>query len=115
MTTKTIATALIASFAALVAASGSADAHQRWRYDYSNREARQSALISEGRRAGTLTNHEVSMLRREQARISHLRRAFSMDRRLTWNERQTLRYAQDAATQHIFHERNDREGRRTWW
>jgi hypothetical protein len=114
MKTKVIATALIASIGALVGASGSADANQRWRYEYSKREVRQSALISQGRRAGTLTHHEVFMLRREQARIANLRRAFSRDGHLNWSERQTIRFAQDAATQHIIHERNDREGRR-WW
>jgi hypothetical protein len=114
MRTKVIATALIASIGALVAASGSADAHQRWRYDYSKREARQSALISQGVHNGTLTNHEVFMLRREHVRIARLRKAFGMDGHLNWRERQAIRYAQDAATQHIMHERNDREGRRVW-
>jgi hypothetical protein len=113
MIAKHIAAALAATIAALAAAAP-ADAHQNWRYDINKRMARQSHLISQGAHDGSLTRSEVFMLRREQARIGHLRRAFAMDGRLNWRERQALRYVQDAATQHINHERHDREARR-WW
>ena len=115
MKTKLIATALIASIGTLVAATGSASAHQRWRYAIDKREATQHQLIRQGRHSGALTWRETVMLRREQIRIARMEHAFRADGHLSWNERQAIRFAQDAASQHIYHERNDREVRRWWW
>ncbi len=66
-------------------------------------------LIHEGRANGTLTSGEFQTLRREQFRIARAKRAFLADGRLDWNERQTLRYAQDVANTRIFQERNDHQ------
>jgi hypothetical protein len=115
MKTKLISAALLSSFGTLVAASGTADASERWRYEVDARQARHMELIREGRANGTLTSSEFQMLRHEQFRIGRAKRAFLADGRLDWNERQTLRYAQDAANTHIFQERNDHQKSRRWW
>jgi hypothetical protein len=114
MQTKLIAAALLLSTLGSVTLATSADAHQRWRYAVDKREAKQHYLIHQGRRSGALTWRETVMLRREQVRIARMERAFRADGHLSWSERQALRYAQDAASSHIFHERNDREGRHYW-
>ena len=114
MQTKLIAAALLLSTFGMTAVSTTASAHERWRYSGEKREAKQQFLIHQGRRSGALTWRETVMLRREQMRIARMEHAFRSDGHLSWSERQALRYAQDAASNHIFHERNDREGRRYW-
>jgi hypothetical protein len=115
MQTKLIAAALLLSTLATATFATTASAHERWRYAVEKREAKQHHLIYQGRRSGALTWRETVMLRREQIRIARMERAFRADGHLSWSERQALRYAQDAASTHIFHERNDRGGRRYYW
>ncbi len=115
MKTKLIAAALLTSISTLVTAAGPANAADRWRYEVDARQARHMELIREGRANGTLTSGEFQTLRHEQFRIARAKRAFLADGRLNWNERQTLRYAQDAANTHIFSERNDHQKSRRWW
>ncbi len=114
MKTKLIAVALFAQVSALTGAAGSADASERWRYEIDARQARQMQLISEGRDKGMLTWRETRSLRGEQFRIANMKRVALNDGRLDWTERQSIRFAQDAANEHIFTERNDGE-RRRWW
>ena len=114
MKTKLIVTALFAQVAALTGAAATADAAERWRYEIDARQNRHLELISEGRVNGMLTWRETRQLRGEQFRISNMKRVALADGRLDWTERQSIRYAQDAANEHIFAERNDGE-RRRWW
>lgn len=114
MTPKLIASAILFATLAVTATASTASAADRWRYEVDKRQAKQHQLIHEGRHAGKLTWREALLLRREQARIARMERAFRADGRLSWSERQSLRFAQDAATQHIFQERNDAQHRRYW-
>ena len=114
MKTKLMATALFTQVAALTGAAATADASERWRYEIDARQNRHMELISEGRVNGMLTWRETRTLRGEQFRISNMKRVALADGRLDWTERQSIRYAQDAANEHIFAERNDGE-RRRWW
>ena len=115
MKTKMLVAALLSTIGTLSAASGSANAADRWRYEVDARQARHMELIREGRANGTLTWGEFQTLRHEQFRIARAKRAFLADGRLDWNERQTLRYAQDVANTRIFQERNDHQKSRRWW
>lgn len=115
MKAKIIAAAVLLSTLGATAQSSTASAAERWRYEVDKRQTKQHQLIHEGRRAGNLTWREALLLRREQARIARMERAFRADGHLSWNERQTLRFAQDSATNHIFHEHNDPQHRRHWW
>jgi hypothetical protein len=115
MQTKWIAAAILLSTLGVTMQASTASAHERWRYAVEKREARHHALIRQGRHSGALTWRETVLLRREQIRIARMEHAFRSDGRLSWNERQALRFAQDAAANHIFHERNDREHRRHYW
>jgi hypothetical protein len=114
MQTKLIATAALLSTIAAATLVAPASAGERWRYETDKRQAKQHQLIREGRHSGALTWRETFMLRREQVRIARMERAFRSDGHLSWTERQSLRYAQDAATTHIFQERNDHQNRRYW-
>lgn len=114
MQSKWIATAALFSTIAAASLASPASAGERWRYETDKRQAKQHQLIREGRHSGALTWRETFMLRREQVRIARMERAFRANGHLSWSERQSLRYAQDAATAHIFHERNDGQGRRYW-
>lgn len=113
-TTKSVISALGLTIVAAGLAASSASAAERWRYEADKRQARQHDLIREGRQMGTLTWFETMKLRREQVRIARMERAFRADGHLSWQERQTLRYAQDNATQHIFEHRNNARVRRYW-
>ena len=90
-------------------------AHENWRYEIGKRQSRHMELIREGRENGTLTWGEYRRLTSEQARISRLQRVYLADGHLDGNERQSLRYALDAAKEHIFSARNDADHRRRWW
>ena len=114
MKIKLIAASMLTTYAALFAASGSASAHERWRYEIDKRQARHMELIREGRQLGMLTWNEVRQLRGEQFRIKRKTRAALADGTLDWTERQSIRYAQDAANTHIFQQRNDGERRWSW-
>lgn len=114
MTAKLIAAALLTT-TTLVATATTASAGERWRYEVEDRQARHMELIEEGLHQGTLTRGEYRSLRREQFRISRMKRSFLADGDLSWNEKQSLRYAQDAANNHIFQERNDHEKSRRWY
>lgn len=115
MTSKWIAAAVLLSTLTGTAVTSTASAAERWRYEVDKRQAKQHDLIREGRRDGRITWRESYLLRREQMRIARMERAFRADGRLSWSERQALRHAQDAATAHIFHERNDAQSRRHYW
>ena len=115
MTSKWIAAAVLFSTLAGTAATSTASAAERWRYEVDKRQAKQHELIREGRRDGRITWRESYLLRREQLRIARMERAFRADGHLSWRERQILRNAQDAATAHIFQERNDGQNRRHYW
>ena len=114
MTKTLIASALITSFAALALTSGGAAARENWRYEIDKRQIRHHQLIAEGRESGVLTWREAKRLRGEQIRIARMKNQFLADGDLDWNERQALRFAQDAANQHIFEARNNAD-RRRWW
>lgn len=114
MMIKLIATTALLSTLGLTMLSSTASAGERWRYEVEKRQVRQHELIHQGRHAGSITWREAHLLRREQARIARMERAFRADGHLSWSERQALRYAQDSATAHIFRERNDGQHRRYW-
>jgi hypothetical protein len=114
MQTKLIAAAVLLSTLAMTTLATSASAHERWRYAVDKREAKHHQLIHQGRHSGALTWRETVKLHREQVRIARMEHAFRADGHLSWSERQALRYAQDAASNHIFQERNDRQGRHYW-
>lgn len=114
MNSKLIATTVLLSTLGLTSLASTASAAERWRYEVDKRQARQHQLIHQGRHAGSITWREAYLLRREQARIARMERAFRADGHLSWSERQALRFAQDSATAHIFHERNDGQHRRYW-
>lgn len=115
MNTKWIASAVLFATLAMTAQSSTASAAERWRYEVDKRQAKQHQLIHQGRHSGALTWREALKLRREQIRIARMERAFRADGRLDASERQALRYAQDAATAHIFQERNDGQRRHHYW
>ncbi len=115
MQTKLIAAAVLVAAMGTTLAASTASAGERWRYAVEKREARHLQLIHQGRHSGALTWREAVKLRREQMRIARMERAFRADGHLSWSERQALRYSQDAAANHIFRERNDRQNRRHYW
>lgn len=114
MIAKTPLYALTSMFLALAASSDHAEAREQWRYEVDKRQARHFELIAEGADNGMLTRREVRRLRGEQMRIARMKRAFLADGGLDWPESQTLRYAQDAANEHIFRARNNEDRRRHW-
>lgn len=114
MTKPLTAAALITSLASVLATTGAAEAREQWRYEIDKRQARHHELIQEGRDTGTLTWREARRLTVEQVRIARMKTQFLADGHLDWNERQALRFAQDAANQHIFEARNNAD-RRRWW
>lgn len=115
MKTKLIAAALISSFGTLVAASGSAGASERWRYEFEKRQARHYELIREGRHDGTITWGEGHRLHREVVRVAGIARSYRADGYLDRSERQELSFAQDGLSQLIFQERNDHQKSPRWW
>lgn len=114
MLTARFATALFATIGISVVSAGQASAREQWRYEIDKRQARHLELIAEGRDGGMLTGREARRLRSEQIRIARMKNQFLADGDLDWNERQALRFAQDAANEHIFEARNNTE-RRRWW
>ena len=97
-----IATALIASTAAVSAAS------------IDDRQDYQASRIERGRQSGKITWTEGLKLRAEQRRIANKEAAFRSDGYLSKSERRTLRYMQNDASEHIADEKNDAR-RRAWW
>jgi hypothetical protein len=97
-----IATALIASTAAVSAAS------------IDDRQDYQASRIEQGRKTGKITWTEGLKLRAEQRRISNKEAAFRSDGYLSKSERRKIRYMQNDASEHIADEKSDAR-RRAWW
>ena len=106
--TTTIALGVLIAGTTLAAAYGSStpgidatQANQRWR-------------IEQGRRDGSLTPAEYRRLLDEQRRIEMMESQAKADGHVSHAERERIRRAQDAASQHIYQERHDSERRRGW-
>jgi len=97
-----IATALIASTAAVSAAS------------INDRQDYQASRIERGRETGKITWTEGLKLRAEQRRIANQEAAFRSDGYLSKSERRKIRYMQNDASEHIADEKSDAR-RRPWW
>ena len=97
-----IATALIASTAAVSAAS------------IDDRQDYQASRIERGRETGKITWTEGLKLRAEQRSIANQEAAFRSDGYLSKSERRKIRYMQNDASEHIADEKSDAR-RRPWW
>jgi hypothetical protein len=96
------ATALIATTAVASAAS------------MNDRQEYQANRIEQGRKSGKITWTEGLKLRAEQKRIANKEAQFKSDGYLSKSERRSLRYMQNAASEHIADEKTDGR-RRVWW
>lgn len=95
----------------VVLTAAGAMAHES-RFD--RRQDRQLERIERGRETGSITWTEGLKLRREQRRISALKRHFESDGYISRRERRILRERQDEASGHISKEKHD-GWRRAWW
>lgn len=115
MTPKLIATTLLVATGSLLSNASTADAGERWRFEFDKRQVRQYELVREGREEGTLTWRETLRLNTGLKGISRQARIFAAYGGIDAYEANELREAQDQMTRRIFEYRNNADGRRRWW
>jgi hypothetical protein len=79
------------------------------------RQSNQASRIEQGIRSGQLTRAEAAKLKAEQARIAAMERAAERDGRVTRSEKARIQAAQNAASRHIYQEKNDAQSRNRFW
>lgn len=99
---------ILASAAGFAATIDTASATERWRYDFNKREARQLALIYEGRRTGAITGREAIRLSMGIQNIARKRKIFARDG-IDAAEADEIRQAQDQLSELIFELRDNAE------
>lgn len=112
---KTPLLLLLASTAGLTASIPAASAGDRWRYEFDKREARQLALIYEGRRDGSITSREGFRLSLGIHNVARKRKIFARDGFIDGYEANEIREAQDRLSTAIFESRNNGEYAHRGW